>query len=363
MHGRLSPMRLRSLIPALPGLLLSFVVAGLAFGLAQLVPAASPALTAIVLGAIAANTGLLGTRVKPGLDLAAKKVLRIGIVLLGLQVAVGDILALGPAAIGVIVAVVTAGIVSGLAVGRALRLPSALTMLISCGFSICGAAAVAAASGALVPERREGESEEAALERLETQTATAVALVVVFGTLMIPLIPLAASALGLAPHAAGIWAGASIHEVAQVVAAGSLIGPGGLADAVLVKLGRVLLLAPVIAVLTVAIRRRLERSSAQPASSAESADQSRATTPPLVPFFVLAFLVAVLIRSLGVLPAPVLATIQPVQALCLAAAMFALGTGVRVRLLRQVGGRPVVLAAIITVVVTAVGLAGALLVG
>lgn len=336
---------------ALPGLLLAFAVAALALVLVHVVPLASPALTAIILGALATNTGMLAPALQPGLDLAAKKVLRIGIVLLGLQVALGDILALGPMAIAVIVAVVVGGMATGLALGRILRLPPALTMLVSCGFSICGAAAVAAASGAMTPEREDGESEQAAIERLETQTATAVALVVVFGTLMIPAIPLAATALGLSPHAAGIWAGASIHEVAQVVAAGAILGPQALTVAVLVKLGRVLMLAPVIAGVGILLRRRADGSASAPGPSAGR--------PPLVPMFVLAFLIAVVLRSSGVIPGSVLSAIAPVQSLCLAAAMFALGTGVRMRLLRQVGSRPVVLGAAITLVAAGIGLIGA----
>jgi uncharacterized integral membrane protein (TIGR00698 family) len=354
------PHRTGPVLRVLPGLLLSFVVAGLAFGLGTLVPVASPALAAIIVGALAANLGLLPPVLKPGLDMAAKPVLRIGIVLLGLQLALGDVIALGPLTILVILAIVAIGMASGLLIGRALHLPPTQAMLIACGFSICGAAAVAAAGGAVTPRRRPGESREEATERLETQIATAVALVVVFGTLMIPLLPLAARALGLGTDAAGTWAGASIHEVAQVVAAGSIIGGGALGIAVLVKLGRVLMLAPVIAILTASERRRARAGSA-PADSPADDGATGARRPPLVPFFVLAFIVAVCIRSTGLLPESVVSASKPVQSLCLAAAMFALGTGVRVRLLRQVGGRPVIQAALITLVVAAVGLGGALL--
>ncbi|MBK0330334.1 putative sulfate exporter family transporter [Brachybacterium sp. MASK1Z-5] len=348
------------LLRVLPGLLLSFAVAGLAYGLGMLVPVASPALAAILVGALAANLGLLPPALKPGLDLAAKPVLRIGIVLLGLQLAIGDVIALGPLTIVVIVAIVGIGMASGLLIGRALHLPPTQALLIACGFSICGAAAVAAAGGAITPRRREGESAEEATERLETQIATAVALVVVFGTLMIPLLPLVARALGLGTDASGTWAGASIHEVAQVVAAGSILGGGALGIAVLVKLGRVLMLAPVIAILT-AVERRAAETDRTSVDSPAGAPAPAAKRPPLVPFFVLAFIVAVCIRSTGLLPEAVVDVSKPVQALCLAAAMFALGTGVRVRLLRQVGGRPVVQAALVTLVVAAVGLGGALL--
>lgn len=335
----------------LPGLALSALVAAGALAVARAVPVLSPALIAIVAGAVAANAGLLPELLRPGLDAAARTVLRLGIVLLGLQLALGDVWALGPVALVLVLAVVALGVATGLACGRALHLPWQQTVLITCGFSICGAAAVAAAEGVLVPERRGGEGPEAGQERLRTQTATAVALVVVFGTVMIPALPLAAHGLGLAPRTAGLWAGASIHEVAQVVAAGSILGNGALGVAVLEKLGRVLLLAPVIAMIGARERRR---------TAGIGSDGPRHGPRPIPPF-VLGFLVAVVLASTGVVPSAVLGAARPVQTLCMAAAMFALGTGVRVRLLRQVGGRPVILAVILTVVVAAVGLLGALL--
>ncbi|MCK6091281.1 putative sulfate exporter family transporter [Micrococcus endophyticus] len=122
-----------------------------------------------------------------------------------------------------------------LAIGRALRLPWDLTALVASGFSICGAAAVAAADS-VVRARRE-------------MAATAIGLVVLFGTLMIPLMPLLTGALGLDERTAGLWIGASTHEVAQVVAAGGLVGGAALSVAVTVKLARVVMLAPVMTAL------------------------------------------------------------------------------------------------------------------
>lgn len=337
-----------------PGLALAIAVALAAYAVSTAVPALSASLISIVIGAVLSNLGWTDGVLRPGLDVAAKPVLRLGIILLGLQLALGDIIALGPLALIVIVAVVGLGLGSGILLGRALRIPLPQTLLIACGFSICGAAAVAAAEGVMIPERRAGESRELAEERLETQTATAVALVVVFGTLMIPLVPIASSLLGLAPAQAGLWGGASIHEVAQVAAAGTLIGHGALADAVLVKLGRVLLLAPVMAVIAVIAQRHA-------AAHGHVGSRTETTRPPLVPLWILGFVVAVAIRSLGIIPTAVFEVIKPVQGWCLAAAMFALGTGVRWRLLRAVGGRPVVLGLLTTIIVTAIGLVGAYL--
>ena len=320
-----------------PGLLLSLAVAVGAILLSRLVPGLSALIIAIVIGIVLANVTALPPVLAPGLSLAAKKLLRAGIVLLGLEVVLGDLLDLGVGMLAVVVLVVTGGVLGTLLLGRVLSVDRRLTLLVACGFSICGAAAVAAAAGVTDPE-----------EEHERHTITAVALVVLCGTLMIALVPAAAAALGLDTETAGLWAGASIHEVAQVVAAGGAIGGAALTLAVIVKLARVLMLAPVMAALSLHQRRR------------GATDGKR---PPLVPLFVLGFLAMVLLRSLIPLPASVLAPASLTQTGLLAAAMFALGTGVRVRELIRVGPRPLALAALSTALVASLALGGVLLAG
>ncbi len=319
----------------LPGMALTACAVTASIGLATLLPTINPLLLAIVLGVLARNLLALPASAEPGLAFAAKRLLRTGIVLLGLQLAVGDVLALGPGMILVVVAVVTVGILSTAAIGRALGISRGQRLLIACGFSICGAAAVAAAEGVI-----EAEDEE---------VVTAVALVVLFGTLMIPLLPFVAALLGLAPLTTGLWAGSSIHEVAQVVAVGGGLGAGALGAAVVVKLARVLLLAPVMVVLGLQRRRRAE------------AGADGAKLPPVMPLFVAGFIAMVVLRSFGVVPPAVLGVARPVQTALLAAAMFALGSGVRFTMFRCVGAKPFALAGIATLIVAAVGLAGTVL--
>ena len=335
-----------SVASRLPGLVLCAIAAVVGLGVTKLVPAASPLLVAIILGVLAANLhflppsrsghlGLLRDHLRPGLAFASRPLLRVGVALLGLQLALTDVAALGPGMLVVIVAVVTIGITATMALGKLLKIGRTQRLLIACGFSICGAAAVAAVEGV----------EDAD----ETEVATAVGLVVVFGTLMIPTIPLLGRVLGLTELQTGLWAGASIHEVAQVVAAGGVIGATALGAAVVVKLGRVLMLAPVLAVLSVRKRRML----------GDAADIKR---PPLVPIFVLGFIALVLVRTTGVVPAEVVGGAKVVQTVLLAMAMFALGCGVRLAQVRSMGIRPMVLAAASTVIVVTTGLTGVLLV-
>ena len=318
-----------------PGILLALGVAAASMAAAQALPGLSALVIAIAVGVVVANLTSLPPALSPGIQFAAKKLLRAGIVLLGLQVALGDLLGLGAPILLVVVVVVAVGIFGTVAIGRALGVEKGLTILVACGFSICGAAAVAAAAGVTDPR-----------EEHEERTVTAVALVVLCGTVMIAAVPAVAALLALSPQTAGLWAGASIHEVAQVVAAGGALGGTALALAVIVKLARVLMLAPVMAMLSLQQRRE---------GAAEGA------RPPLVPLFVLGFLAMVVLRSVAPLPGALLEVGALLQTGLLAAAMFSLGTGVRVRRLLRVGPRPFALAALSTLLVASLALGGVLL--
>lgn len=327
--------------PAVPGLLVAAAGAAVALAAANLFSGASPLLIAIVLGVVVANAAPRLAVLEPGLTLASKRLLRIGVALLGLQLAISDVVGLGWGAMGVAAAVVTAGIGGALLFGKWLGVGWSERMLIACGFSICGAAAAAAVDGVIDARKRE--------------LVTTVALVVVFGTAMIPILPTLSGALGLDSTEAGMWAGAAIHEVAQVVAAGSALDAttaaagGALAVAVTVKLARVALLAPVVAVVGAVARR----------SGNARRDEH---TPPLVPAFLVAFLVLVAVRATGVIGPQALEVAHWVQVALLTVAMFALGTGVRRDVIRGLGWRPLVLATAATMWVAAIALAGVLVI-
>lgn len=333
-------------LPLLPGMALSLGVAGVSLGVSWLLPGVSAMIVAIVVGILAANVVRLPAATAPGIDFSAKKFLRAGIVFLGLQLALTDIVSLGAPMLLVVVCIVTGGIVGTVLLGRLLRVPSGLSLLVACGFSICGAAAVAAAAGVTDPN-----------DDNEEDTITAVALVVIFGTLMIPLMPFMTGLMGLDARTAGMWAGGSVHEIAQVVAVGGIIGGEALAVAVIVKLARVLLLAPVVAVLSVR-QRRLAQTGEAPDRTA-----TRGALPPIVPPFILGFLAMVLVRSFVPLPGWVLEGGGIVQTVLLSSAMFGLGCGVKVRSLLKVGLRPFALAALSTVLVGTIAFAGVMVVG
>lgn len=328
----LSPSRIRRrLAPLLPGTLLVAAGVAAAMGVHALVPGAGALVVALVLGAVLANVGLVPERARPGLKAAARTPMRAGIVLLGLGLSLPDVLALG----GPVLLVVAGGLVATfgatVAMGRVLGIGPERRMLIAAGVSVCGASAVAAANDAV------GGDEE--------DVATAVALVTVFGTIAIPVLPALAAAFGLGPDLTGMWIGASVHEVGQVAAGAGAVGGTALAAAVVVKLTRVVLLAPLMVVLGVWRRRR-----------ADGAAGFR--RPPLVPLFVVGFLAAAALGGTGWLPEGVLAVGGVLQTILLSAGLFAMGTGVHLPTLAKSGARPLALGAVASTFIATVTLGG-----
>lgn len=321
-----------------PGLTVAFAAAGLswviAWLLAPFLPGVSALLVAIILGVLWRNVAPVPWALNPGLAVAAKPILRLGIVLLGFQLSLTQILALGWPVIVVICAAVILTFSFTVGMGRLLQIPTKLALLIASGFSICGAAAVAGADSVLRPKKE--------------HSATALGLVVLNGTLMIAVMPVLFAMFSPDPVTAGVWTGAAVHEVAQVVAVGQNLGDEGLQVAVTVKLGRVLLLAVVLAVLAIYMR-----------TSHTAVESKGAKRPPLVPLFVVGFAAAMLLRTFEVVPQGLLEVLALLQTVMLTAAMFALGMGVHLRSLLQVGGRPVILSVLATVMVTVVGGLGA----
>ncbi len=318
-----------------PGVLAAVAVAALCAGLTLVVPVLPGLLVAIAVGAVARSAGLVPAALDPGLAWAGRRLLRAGVVLLGLQLSLGDLLGLGLREVAVLLVTVAATFSATLWLGPRLGVGRPLTLLVATGFSICGAAAVAGMSPVA--------------EADEEDVATAVALVTVYGSIALVALPVVAGALGLSDRVAGLWAGMSVHEVAQVVAAAGTVSAAALTVAVVAKLARVLLLAPLVAGVGV-VRRR----------SGASTGGRRA---PLVPLFVVGFVVAVLVRSAGLVPDAVLPAVKPVTTLALAAAMTALGTQIHVGRLVRTGGRPLLLGAVSTVVAAGVSLGGLVLAG
>ena len=324
--------RLGRLWPALVAVALGL---GGALAAHRLVPAVGPLTWAVGLGMAAGNLGLLPTAATRGLGALTKRLLRIGVVLLGFSVSFQSVEALGLTTVVLVAGILVSTLVVTTWLGRRLRLSRARSLILGTGFAICGASAIAAMEDAA------GADEE--------DVAAGIAMVTLFGTVLMLVLPILQHPLGFGGPQFGFWTGASIQEVGQVVAAAGPAGAAVVATAVVVKLTRVLMLAPVVA--TVSAVRRLRSPG----------DATGAKRPPLVPLFVLGFVGCVALRSAGLVPAEALSVISGVQVAALSAALFGMGAGVRiVSLLR--GGRTVVLVgALSTVFITGLSLAAILL--
>ena len=333
----------------LPGLALAAVGTALAFALHLVLPAL-PALTAaLVLGVLAAHLPgartLVNGLARPGLTLAGKRLMRLGIVLLGLKLSLSDVLGLGWATACMVVAVVAVTFFGTLWLGRLLRLPRDQPLLVATGYAICGASAI----GAVSEVRRSRDPESA------RDTATSIALVTLCGTLAIAVLPLLQGPLGLDDAEFGRWVGAGVHDVGQVVATAQTAGSDALGQAVLVKLVRVLMLAPLVAAVAFGVRARVRAGHETPQGSGKR--------PPLVPLFVAGFAAAAAVRTVGLLSDGVLEAAGNVQEVLLAAALFGLGSAVHLPTLARTGARVAALGLGAWVVIGGVSYAGVVLTG
>jgi uncharacterized integral membrane protein (TIGR00698 family) len=321
-----NPRRRMLLRGLLPGLLVAVAGTAAAFVVNLLLPVVSALTVAVVLGVLVGQR--LPTSTRAGLGWTTTKFLRLGVALLGLQLGLGDVLGLGVGTIAAVAATVLLAFTGTLLIARMIGVSSGLALMVATGFSICGASAIAAMDSVTRTDKED--------------VATGITLVTLYGSAAIALVPLVGNALGMAPEQLGAWAGLSVHEVAQVVAAASPAGAAAVAVAVVVKLTRVVLLAPMVAAVSILRRRR----------GAVTGER-----PPLIPLFVLGFLAAMWLRSTDALPAPVLSAAQVLTTLLFAAALFSLGSGVQLGALLRSGRRGLTLGAASTLLVGLVGLA------
>jgi uncharacterized integral membrane protein (TIGR00698 family) len=250
--------------------------------------------------------------------------LRTAIVLLGLQLTLAQLASIGSEAFVVVTLSLTATFTFVIAAGRAVKVDRGLTYLLAIGISICGAAAIVA--GNSVVRAKDGD------------VFYALGCITLFGTIVMFLYPPMAGIFGLAPATFGIWAGASIHEVAQVVGASFQYGQVAGEVGTIAKLTRVLMLAPVVLLLPFLMPRR----------NADSAGEARIP----VPWFVFGFVAMVGLSSVVQFPVSITAVAGQVTTFLLAVALAAMGLETDLRLLNSRGFRPLLVASAGTVFIS-----------
>ena len=309
----------------LPGLLLTSGVAASAYGLRQLPGMAtfSPMILAIVIGIAFHN--LVGTPAlaKPGVTFSLRRLLRIAIILLGLQLTITQVVEVGGRGIGIIAATLLATFAFTTWMGRLLGVDRKLAQLIAAGTSICGASAVIATN--------------TVTNAHDEDVAYAVACVTVFGSVAMFAYPLLSGLLHLDPHAFGLWTGASIHEIAQVVAAAFQDGQKAGEFGTIAKLSRVMMLAPMVIALGFITARNATKN--------DPAGGSPSGRPPM-PWFVLGFVALVGVNSLIIIPAEARVWIVTVTTFLLSVALAAMGLETDIRKLTAKGFRPALLGAL-----------------
>lgn len=288
-------------------------------------------LLALLMGMAMSFLSEPGSRTAPGIAFASKKVLRIGVALLGLRIAWSDVAALGLQTVELVALGVAITVAAGLAIALIIGADRKLGLLIGGATAICGASAALAIASVLP---RTSDSER--------QTIFTVIAVTTLSTLAMIIYPAVFQLLGFDETTTGVLIGATIHDVAQVVGAGYAISDTTGDTATVVKLFRVALLVPMVLVIALAFRLR-------------GAGEERAGPP--VPVFVMGFAALVAINSIVALPGVVVEPLNALSRGCLVAAVAAIGLCTSLREITKVGHKPVILALSTTMVLLLVSLA------
>jgi len=327
----LRSLGLRSLGPILPGLALCLAVTAAAYGLQGAEQALygkawlEALVLAILLGTAIRSLWTPAERWHRGIAFSARYLLEVAVLLLGASVSAATLLAAGPRLLAGIAAVVTAAILLSLAIGKALRLPTRMALLVACGNSICGNSAIAAVAPVIGAD---GED-----------VAASIAFTAVFGVGVVLGLPALGVALHMSGLAYGAFAGLTVYAVPQVIAATAPLGTAAVQMGTLVKLVRVLMLGPVCLVLSL-LAPRLAPQHQEPAGAVVAGDRpGRPGLAHLVPWFILGFLALVACRSAGLVPHGLIAPLGRVATVLTVVSMAALGLGVDVRSVARAGGR------------------------
>jgi uncharacterized integral membrane protein (TIGR00698 family) len=298
---------------AMPGLLLSATIAlAVRFVSDRL---GGPAMLYALLFGMAFNFLTEDERFARGIRFASRNILRIGVALLGLRITTDEVMELGWPVVALIVASVVATILVGGLIGRAFGLKGDQSILSAGAVAICGASA-ALAIASVLPSHKDSER----------NTILTVAGVTTLSTVAMVFYPVFVTYLQYDNATAGIFLGATIHDVAQVVGAGYMISDQTGEISTLVKLIRVACLVPVVITISLIMHRR---------RSPESGNE------PLLPWFLVAFVALVIVNSLGWVPEQAHEMLAPVSSWCLLTAVAALGVKTSLKALADVGPAPI----------------------
>ena len=323
------------------GMLLVVILAGASVALSKLPIMQSAQFSSltigIVLGIIVGNSvfARIATRTDVGVDYAKSILLKAGVILFGFRITFAQVAGVGWHGLLTDVVMLLGTFILAVQLGkRVFKLDEQTTILIGAGSSICGAAAVMAT--------------EPVIKAQAHKVSVAVATVVVFGTLSMFTYPIMFEYMGVSEHAYGIFVGSTIHEVAQVVAAGTAVSANAADTAVIEKMLRVMMLAPFLVGLS------FWQSKKHANIHAQGGEQNAGIT---IPWFAVLFIVASGVHSLSVIPQGTTIAIIWFDNILLTIAMVALGLRTHVGAIRQAGIKPLLLAGCLFLFLTLAGFA------
>jgi uncharacterized integral membrane protein (TIGR00698 family) len=346
--GLESPARKRSplirLGSSVPGAAAAAAVAAAGTALGQRVPLVGAPVFAIVIGMAVSMCRAPVAPLRPGLEFTGKRVLQGSIVVLGLSLSGRQVLSTGLTSLPVLVGTLVVALMAAWVAGRALHLRRDLNTLIGVGTAVCGASAIAAADSVVGAD--------------EADVSYAIATIFTFNVVAVLAYPTLGHFFGLSQHAFGLWAGTAINDTSSVVAASTVYGHAAASYGVVVKLTRTLAIVPICLGL-VAWRRRNPVGPADVASA--RSHTTLGTLRQVFPLFIVGFAVAVVINTIGLVPAGAHHVLSDLASWMITAALAAIGLSTRFRDIRRAGPRPIVLGAILwaTVGVTSLALQAA----
>ncbi len=286
----------------------------------------SPLIIAILLGVVIGNTVKFPETFKPGLTFSLKKILRIAIVFLGFRLTFQSVAEVGIEGLILDTFILVSTFLLGVWISRRFfGLDPQMSYLIASGSSICGASAVLATAPVVKAEMH--------------HAAMAVATVTIFGTIAMfvyPIIYKAGLTLGFDDITYGLWTGATVHEVAQVVAAGFAVSEDAGNTATIAKLTRVMMLAPLL----IALSYFLARKHATHGTGVALRDIP-------IPYFVFGFIAMVGVNSMNIIPSGIVHYINVIDGFLLTVAMAAMGIETNINKIKGVGMKPIYVALII----------------
>lgn len=301
----------------LPGMLLVLACAVPAWFLGKAIPLLGGAVIGILLGLVVRPLIQPGQNSQPGIEFAGKQLLQYSIVALGFCLPVQEVAKTGLHSLPVSLVTLSVAFATAMLLGRALRIPGKLKVLIGAGTAICGGSAIAAIIPVLEPD--------------DHDTAYALSTIFLFNIVAVIVFPLLGKMLGLSDSGFGLWAGTAINDTSSVVAAGYAWSPAAGEYATIVKLTRALMIVPVTLAIGLLYKRR------QPGASMRKS----------IPWFIVLFVLASV--TSGWLPATLTQAVRQMAPMLITGALTAIGLNTDIGRLKRAGWRPLMLGLLVWV--------------